>query len=97
MTPRRSRPTLTSTANSTGNRPTGPKRARLLQGSATLGVVRRVRDQAWNRVKIGFRNVPGSADETLGLTKSALKERILPRRVTGLLYSRNFRSSVSIE
>jgi AhpD family alkylhydroperoxidase len=27
----------------------------------------------WNRISIGFRNVPGSADEMLGLTKSGLK------------------------
>ena len=27
----------------------------------------------WNRLNIGFRNVPGSADEMLGLTKSGLK------------------------
>src|ERR1044071_8840208 len=27
----------------------------------------------WNRLNIGFRNVPGSADELLGLTKAGLK------------------------
>ena len=28
---------------------------------------------AWNRLNISFRNVPGSADEMLGLTKAGLK------------------------